>query len=176
MGYRGGACLTTVDGTDFSIYEPKPWDRKWYSVKHNGSGLRYEVAICIQTGWVVWTNGPFPCGACHDITIFRSGLKPMLLLWEQVEADEGYRGDLKARRKEEVGVTVKQYIAKGRARARHETVNGLFKVFGALSGRFRHHISKHGVIFRAVCSITQIKIMHEQPIFQVHYPAEGNFY
>ena len=111
--------MVTVDGTDFSIYEPKPWNKKWFSVKHNGAGLRYEVAICIQTGWIVWTNGPFPCGACHDITIFRSGLKPLLLLWEQVEADDGYVGDLKIRTKQEVGVSVRQYIAKSRARACH---------------------------------------------------------
>ena len=145
-------------------------------MKHNGAGLRYEVAICIQTGWVVWTNGPFPCGACHDLVIFQAGLKPLLLHWEKVEADQGYVGDLKIRPKEEINVSWDQYIAKGRARSRHETINGLFKIFDVLSDRFRHQIEKHGVVFRAVVAITQLKIQYEQPSFNVHYPAPGNFY
>ena len=55
-------CKVTVDGTDFRIQEPIPFNPKWYSYKFKGPGLRYEVAICIKTGWIVWVNGPFPAG------------------------------------------------------------------------------------------------------------------
>jgi hypothetical protein len=49
----------TVDGTDFWVYEPTPFDTQWYSHKINGPALRYEVAVCIKkTGWIVWIN-PF---------------------------------------------------------------------------------------------------------------------
>ncbi len=175
-GWRGGACMITVDGTDFRIHEPKPFDRKWYSHKYTKAGLRYEIGVCIQTGWIVWTNGPFACGPNHDLTIFRSALEGMLLPWEMVEADQGYRGHPRIRPRYEEGVSMVQYIAKGRARARHEGINSLFKIFGILKYPFRHNIEKHGRVFRAIATITQVKLKNEQPTFDVHYPAPGNFY
>ncbi len=33
-----------VDGTDFKIYEPAPFNPKWWSHKLNCAGLRYEDA------------------------------------------------------------------------------------------------------------------------------------
>jgi len=46
-------CFVSLDGTDFSIYEPTPFDAKWYSHKLNGPGLRYEIGICLRTGDIV---------------------------------------------------------------------------------------------------------------------------
>lgn len=83
----GEACLVTVDGTDFRIYEPTPFWGMWKSHKFNGPALRCEVAICIQTGSVVWIDGPFPAGKHDDLTIFQSCLKGMLDDDELVEAD-----------------------------------------------------------------------------------------
>jgi hypothetical protein len=68
----------TVDGTDLQIYEPTPFSKKWYSHKFRAAGLRYEVAVCIQTGDIVWFHGPFPCGEWPDLKIFRDGLKKVL--------------------------------------------------------------------------------------------------
>jgi hypothetical protein len=51
-----------VDGTDFHIREPEPFDPEWYTKKFNGPGVRYEVGIAIQTGYIVWVNGPFKPG------------------------------------------------------------------------------------------------------------------
>ena len=93
LGHTGETCLVTVDGTDFCIYEPTPFWSIWRSHKFNGPGLRYEVAVCIQTGDIVWINGPFPCGRYPDLNIFCLGLKHMLLEWEMVEADGGYRDE-----------------------------------------------------------------------------------
>jgi len=66
LGCNGPLCLVAVDGTDFMINEPSPFDPKWCSFKHRGPGARYDVAICTQTGNIVWVNGPFPCGAYPD--------------------------------------------------------------------------------------------------------------
>jgi hypothetical protein len=57
MSDNGSACKVTVDGTDFRIMEPIPFDSKWLSEKFNEPGVKYEVAVCIQTGWIVHTNG-----------------------------------------------------------------------------------------------------------------------
>jgi hypothetical protein len=70
----------TLDGTDFRIHEPQPFDRKWYSHKFKGPGVRYEVGVCIQTGHMCWVNGPYPCGEWTDLKIARSCIVEMLPL------------------------------------------------------------------------------------------------
>ena len=71
-------CLVTVDGTDFRIAEPVPFSRVWYTQKFAGPGLRYELAVSLFNGDIVWYNGPFAPGTNHDITIFRWKLKSKL--------------------------------------------------------------------------------------------------
>ena len=80
----------SVDGTDFRIEEPSPFNRRWYSHKYKGPGLRYEIGICIRTGFVVWINGPFPCGEWSDLKIFKAGMRHKLDGGEKVVADNGY--------------------------------------------------------------------------------------
>jgi len=55
--------------------------------------LRYELAVDIKTGYLVWINGPFPAGAFPDVSIFRSCLAHELDEDERVEADDGYIGE-----------------------------------------------------------------------------------
>jgi hypothetical protein len=73
------------------MQEPWPWDRHYnpsvLSHKSQGAGYRYEMGVCIQTGDIVWVNGPFKCGDWPDINIFRCGLKGRLAPGEKVEAD-----------------------------------------------------------------------------------------
>ena len=99
---KGRTCKVTVDGTDYSILEqpmkgkkrPKgkdgrrlKWNPKWYSHKYEGPGVRYETAVCIQTGDIVSIEGPFPAGSWPDSKIFNNKLRHMLLDDEMVEAD-----------------------------------------------------------------------------------------
>ena len=49
----------SVDGTDFRLQRQHPC-KCFYSHKFKASGYRYEVAICIKTGDIIWTHGPFP--------------------------------------------------------------------------------------------------------------------
>ena len=80
-----------VDGTDFRIPEPVPFDRKWYSHKFKGPGLHYKVAVGIYTGLICWTNGPFPCGKWPDSVIAKNALHLMLDEGEHYVVDRGYR-------------------------------------------------------------------------------------
>ena len=53
---KGGSkniCRISVDETDFRIQEPKPFSKKWFRHKFNGSGLRYKIGIEITTEWIV---------------------------------------------------------------------------------------------------------------------------
>lgn len=164
--HDGERALVTVDGVDFGIYEPTPFDRRWYSHKMNGPGIRYEITIAIKTGVVVSYNGPFECGRWPDLKIFQSKLLMMLGDGEKVIADGGYKGEPtiitpgKSRNRE-------HYIQMGKARARHETFNGRMKTWGCMKNTFRHPKSKHNILFRACLVLEQIKIDNGHSLFQV---------
>ena len=159
-----------VDGTDFRICNKKPFCKEWYSHKFNGPALRYEVASCIQTGDIVWINGPFKAGKYSDITIFRDKLKFKLKeANEKAEADDGYRGEKETIRLPKDFVSKSDYRAKKKSRTRHETINGRFKQFSCLSMTYRHSVDKHGIIFRAVACIVQISFECGEKPFQVNY-------
>jgi hypothetical protein len=79
-----------VDGIDFKINEPYPFNPMWFSHKFKSAGVRYEVAFSINGGDIVHIYGPVPCGACPDITNFWVCLMHKLLHGEMVEADNRY--------------------------------------------------------------------------------------
>ena len=169
---NGSQCLLSVDGTDFKINEPHPFSRLWYSHKFNHAALRYEVAICIQTGEIVWIKGPFAAGAWPDIKIFRGWLKNHLLPGERVEADSGYQGDGKIDGPDDYASCMGKYMEKFIVRARHETVNSRFKQFNALQQTFRHSRHKHAHVFNSIAVITQLAIQYGEPLFDVTYSTE----
>jgi hypothetical protein len=45
---------------------------KWYSHKHNGAGVLYEVVVDICRDKIIWTDGSKPAST-HDNTFFRGG-------------------------------------------------------------------------------------------------------
>ena len=80
----------SVDGTDFEINEPIPFSTKWFSKKHNGPGLRYEIALALYSNQVVWFSGPHPCGEFSDLKTFQScGLKGLLVLSNEKAIADG---------------------------------------------------------------------------------------
>ena len=169
---NGSVCKISVDGTDFKIRTPKPFWKGWFSFKFKKAGLRYEVALAIQSGEIVWANGPFPAGRFPDITIFRLGLKRKLLdAGERTEADDGYRGEALCVDLPKEGCFVGgqlQQLLKQRIRSRHETVNARFKNFGCLEQRFRHKLNRHKICFDAILVITQLALTKgEEPLFEV---------
>jgi hypothetical protein len=169
----------SIDGTDFRIYEQKPFWKGWFSHKFNGPALRYEVGICIQSGDIVWLNGPYPAGEWNDIKIFRDSLKNVLagiVPREKVEADNGYRGEPQyAKTPNDLGLTARAKEQKKKVRARHETVNKRFKQWSCLRERFRHDIIKHGDVFRAVAVVTQLALENSEPLFEVEYDDRQHY-
>jgi len=166
---RGKTCKVTIDGTDFRICEQHPFNKRWYSHKFRGPGVRYEVAVCIQTGDIVWINGPYPCGRWPDIKIFRHRLIHKLLPGEKVEADGGYRGQSDKVRTPGMIASLVDQKAKENARARQETVNKRFKQWGCLGQVYRHEVDDHHRLFTAVAVCTQICLENGEPLYQVRY-------
>eukprot|EP00536_Pseudo-nitzschia_multiseries_P019074 jgi/Psemu1/58787/gm1.58787_g len=160
-------CFISVDGTDCPAYEPWPFSRQMYSHKLNGPGIKYEVGVCLKTGWIVWINGPF-VGSANDATIFKEGLSTLL------HDDEGLP---------DMGMTSKQRKMKANARAQHETVNGRLKIFNVLTTHFRHMkpnrqgmMQKHGMCFNAVAVITQLKFASGETTFDDGLEYDVNYF
>jgi hypothetical protein len=160
-------CRMTVDGTDFKTQEPYPFNRKWMSHKYNGAALKYEVAISLYSGDIVWIYGPHRGGKA-DITIIREVLLRKLDQGEMVEADQGYLGEPEFIRVRDDWLTKREKKEKGRARCRHETVNGRFKNWGILKQEFRHDDKKHEWVFRTIAAITQLGIDNGNCLFASH--------
>jgi len=160
----------TVGGTDCPIWEPRhPFSKSWCSHKLEGAGLRCEVGICIQTGDIVWINGPFRCGHWSDLKIFRQGLKNKLRPGEMVECDGTHKGDVGCRNKH-VAVNRSDIRAKNGGRSRHETINGDIKIFDCLKNHWRHERSLHKFVFGASCDLTQIAYnLNARKPYQVAY-------
>jgi len=158
---NGSRCKTTVDGTDFRIQEPQPFDEKWYSEKFNGPGVRYEVCVNIQNGWIVNINGPYPCGAWPDIRIARDELCHLLANSEfedeMAVADGGYQDGFEFF-ETPTGLSNDDQHMKAVARARHETINRRFKTFNILKAQYRGKPVTHGYCFFAIANITQYLI------------------
>ena len=169
MNDNGSRCKISVDGTDFRILEPRPFNKRWYTKKFHGPGLRYEVGICIQTGWIVWINGPFPCGEWPDVKIALEELVYMFEGDERAVADRGYKGypmyfDTPWRFLDNWW----QKCRKAVVRARHETINRRLKQWDVLRQPFRHHLSLHEICFKAVANIEQFHL-EQEPTWQVEY-------
>ena len=164
--------LTCVDGTNMDHPNYKPFWKGWFNHKTNGTGVAWEVALCIRTGHIVWINGPYPPGMYPDISIFRDALLSFLEQGERSEADDGYfakalLGSIftpKGNTRDEIDAEQRQLV-----RNFHETVNGRFKIWQCLEQECRHGVAKHSAMFRAVAVITQLTIEAGEPLFAVDY-------
>ena len=166
--YPWNRCRVSVDGMDFRMREPRPFDPRWFSHKFNGPALRYEIAISISTGWIVWVMGPFPAGEWPDLRIVRESLNHELDAGEQYIADGGYYDGY------QWAVTPRglhEHVDRVRAlvRARHENINGRFKQWRALCERWRHAPHKHGVMFRAIANVIQMGLRSDEPAWPIQY-------
>jgi hypothetical protein len=130
--------------------------------------LRYEIGVAIQTGYIVWKNGPYPCGAFPDIKITRDRLVNFLLPGEKFVADRGYRdGNVYA--DTPTGFNTPGQRMKSLVRARHETFNCRLKKFKILSTPYRGLLKHHYIFFHALCNILQVEIEQGAELFSVEY-------
>ena len=167
-------CWISVDCMDMGIDEPYPyekvWSNRWYSKKENGAGVRYEIGVCIATGYIVWINGPFACGQLNDWDIFsKKGLKDNLDEYERVETDRGYlAGDPEfVRCKDSVLHESSQHLVRNEIMARHETVNNRLKFFNILSKQYHHKLQNHQIVFDAVATLVQLSFENGSPPFEI---------
>ena len=148
-----------------------PFDPKWFSHKINGPGVRYEIGYCIQNGWIVWVNGPYPCGDWTDLAIFRHCLQQLLDVGERCICDGGYR-DSSGATLTPTGHHTCADRQRSTVRARHETGNERFKNWGILTQQHRHPLEKHGLIVNSVATVTQLMLTNGENFFEVEHDLE----
>lgn len=159
----------TVDGVHFRTREiRKEPSSSWYSHKHKGPGLTYELGIAIWENKLVWINGPFKAGK-NDIGMFRSddGLESRIPDNMLALGDSAYKSSKKATYKKRSD-SKDLHDFKNRALARHETFNGKIKTFRCLENRWRHCIKKHKSVLEAVCVLVQYDMENGHPLFEVY--------
>lgn len=149
----------SLDGTDFRIREPQPFNKKWYSHKFLAAGVRYELGISIGQGEIVWASGGLPCGEWPDLKIAKDLYLKVVANKEVTLADKGYR--FKKFFKNPSNAYEKRILA------RHETLNGRLKEFEILGGRFRNSLKKHPVVFRAIVNVVQVSITNGENLFEL---------
>jgi hypothetical protein len=161
-------CFVSVDGTDFKVCEPSPFHKGWKSPKLEGSAIKYEVAVSIYSGDIVWIHGPYK-GSKNDVAVFNDALKDMLEEGEMVEADKGYKYvSIDKRRTPKDCESFFEWVEKSDVRARQEHVNHRFKVFGILKQEFRKHdLTVHGQIFKAIAGMVQYEISRGRVMMQI---------
>eukprot|EP00536_Pseudo-nitzschia_multiseries_P015770 jgi/Psemu1/43791/gm1.43791_g len=152
-----------------------------YSHKFNGPAVKYEVGVCLKTGWIVWINRPF-VGSKNDGTIYKEGLSNLLHDDEAVEVDRGYRGHDKMKLPD-MGLTGIERKMKSNAQSQHETVKGRLKIFNVLTSHFRNMktnrqgmMQKHKISFEAVAVITQLKFVSGETIFEDGLKYDVNYF
>ena len=85
------------------------------------------------------------------------------------EADGGYRGEPFYIKVPKDASSKEEAYIKTVARSRKKTANNRLKIYGILKKAFRHDLTKHSAVFRAVAVITQLNINHGFPLFDVNY-------
>lgn len=158
----GQTCFCSLDGVDFRIKEPKPFNRLWYSHKFKGPGLMYEIGLNIRTGNIVWANGGYPCGKYPDLKLARESYLWSINEGEKTIADKGYNDDKFFILPNETNNSFHKLIM-----SRHETVNKRMRQFQILKKEFRNNRRKHPMVFHAVANITQLVLENGEPLFSV---------
>ena len=127
----------TIDGVHFKLYNPDPFNKKWFSHKFHSAGIIYEIGLNVHIGDICWAYGKYPAGV-SDITMAREGILRVLTPGEMLIADEGYRGE-----PNKIATPVAQTGHPMNRQhklimARHEHINKRIKDFRSMSGVWRH--------------------------------------
>ena len=155
MSVPNQSMFVSIDGTHYSINEPRPFNKKWYSHKLNGPGLTYEIGLCIRTGQVVWAFGGLPAGDFPDLRMAKMAFVTFLENGEKALADKGYRDSnyfIFPNRDFPDNAQHKRLMA------RHETINGRMKSFHVLSQQFVRKLNHPKSIFDACIRILQLQM------------------
>ena len=131
----GQTLFVTLDGTDFPCNETHPMDPSLFSHKINSAGIRYDIALNIVTGDIVYWSGGDGAGVYPDLMIARNRIVHLLDPGEKILADKDYKDDRYFIYPSDLrgdNVVIKKMTA------RHKNINARLKIWGFFCNRFRH--------------------------------------
>jgi len=165
--------FNSLDGTDFRCneHESFPKNKCWYSHKFNGPALRYEVALSIKNGDIVWAYGGVRAGEYNDLELARLCYIHKVDANEKTVADSGYKDELffvNAPSFSKYDATDPSQYALKRIMTCHETVNERLKNYAVLSEIFRRPAHEHPKIFKACVNLVQLAIENGEPLAKLY--------
>ena len=133
--------------------------------------MRYEIGLCIKTGYVVWAYGGLPCGECNDLQLAQMEFVNQLEIGEQAVADSIYR-DWRYFVNAPSFANYERhnynhYVLK-RIMTCHENVNARLKSYSVMSDVFRRPIREHCKLFKACLNLVQVGIENGEPLPQLN--------
>jgi hypothetical protein len=164
--YFGGNRLVNValDVTECPIHKPLDYEEqlKYYSGKSGMHSIKYELAVEISTGFIVWFWGP--CyGSVHDLTIVRqSGIISLLSADELIMADKAYIGEPKIvtafkQPQTDIERAINSIFYSHRTIV--ENAFGRFKNFGFTQKEWRHQPELHFIAMKCLVNILNIDLV-----------------
>ena len=166
--------IATVDGVHCRFHEVKhPTLSKnpdYYSWKHNGPGLSYELSLHIWESRLIWCKKNDTTKS-NDRKNFASpgGIRSRIPAGKKVVTDRAYRGrggDPKVA-PPNAHDSKELRTFKGRARMRQEAFHSRIKRFRCIKDAFRHGEEEHQNCFEAICVLLQYEMELVSPMFDV---------
>jgi hypothetical protein len=152
-----------LDVTECPVHQPLDYEeqKKFYSGKAGTHTVKYELAVEVHTGLLVWFQGPY-YGATHDLTIVRqSGILDFLLPSEFILADKAYVGEHKLVTAFKNPSTPDEHAINSIFYAQRTIVENSFqrfKSFQFTQQHWRHGIELHFIAMKALAQIVNIDI------------------
>jgi len=162
-----------VDAADMPTWELKhptlPKDPGYFTHKHHRCGVKYQIAVAVNSPNIVHISGPHRGGVGDKTILELSGVLENLKEGKLAVCDKGYidkkYADKLSWPNPHDAPDLNEY--KSRIRMRGETVNGRMKFFKILRECFRHDLEHHRDVYTAVAVMVQYQMDNGAPIFAV---------
>jgi len=131
-----------------------------YSGYKKRTTLKYNVVCTLEKHLVVHIDGPHD-DPIHDRVAFEnSGYLDEMDDEEVVIADQKYHLEDEGRivTVHDIGFQDQQEFTDRRSHVEH--LFATLKVFGILSGTFRHELGKHDMVFRLICKVNNLRVFN----------------
>ena len=157
-----------LDGTECPVRRPiyNSVQQQFYSGKKKKHTIKYEIAVQIDTGKIVWVAGGVS-GNVHDLTLTRTcGILNHLLPGEHIMADLGYIGELQIitpikMPRNEQEIAWNSHISSIRILVENSLCR--IKNFNCLTIPWRHERDLHPMVFTIICNLVNLEMI-QNPI------------
>ena len=132
----------------------------FYSGKAKKHTIKYDIGICIHTGFIVWIGGGVP-GSVHDLTLAQEGIAKKFQNQIFV-GDKGYVGDERfitpfKNPQNEIQKLWNSELRKVRVSVEH--TYSKFKLFHCLNTPWRHNIEYHPLVFQIIANLVNFDLI-----------------